>query len=375
MSKFVSVELRTKISSAGRLAIWLEKVQVEAPGVGEVLVRIDAAPLNPADMLVLLGPVDPARIESSWLDGRLTASAQIDPERLGGLASRLDQVLPVGSEGAGVVVAAGKGAEALIGRTVALRSPLGTYAQYRVARAQDCLLIAEGVAPEQAASAIINPQTVLGMVETMRQEGHRALVHTAAASNVGQMLNRLCLKENIPLLNIVRDNAQVETLKQLGARFVLDSTSTKFEQELIEAVAETGATLAFDAIGGGTMAGAILRAMEAAIVSRADAYSRYGSAVHKQVYIYGVLNSGPRILEGNFGSAWGVGGWLMTWFYEKLDLATAARLRKQASDELTTTFASAYTSKISLSDVLKPEVIVAFSRRATGQKFLICPNA
>jgi NADPH2:quinone reductase len=175
-------------------------------------------------------------------------------------------------------------------------------------------------------------------------------------------------------VNIVRSQAQTEILKQLGAKYVLDSTSPTFRRELVEAIAETGATLAFDAIGGGTMAGDIVAAMEEALSAKAGSYSRYGSPIHKRIYIYGVLNPGPKMLEGNLGAAWGVGGWLMTWFYEKIDSATAQRLRDRVTNELTTTFASHYSSEISLADVLSPEIIVAFSRRATGEKFLICPS-
>jgi NADPH:quinone reductase-like Zn-dependent oxidoreductase len=370
-----SLELRSKITSDARLELWLEEVPVPVPAADELLIRIDAAPLNPSDMIVLLGPADAADVEAGGTPVRPTATARIAPERMAGLEARLDKALPLGSEGAGLVVGAGASGQALLGRTVALRSPLGTYAQYRVAKAADCLVLPDGVTAREGASAFINPLTVLGMVETMRREGHTALVHTAAASNVGQMLNRLCIRDGIALVNIVRSAAQVTILKRLGATHVLDSTSATFERDLVAAVMATGATLAFDAIGGGAMAGTIVRAMEQALVARAAGYARYGSPVHKQVYIYGVLDRGPRIIEGNLGAAWGIGGWLMTWFYEKIDAATAQRLRERATSGLTTTFASAYTSEISLADMLRPDIIAAFSRRATGEKFLVRPNA
>src|ERR1700704_4776277 len=268
----------------------------------------------------------------------------------------------------------GSDVRALVGRTVAARSPLGMYAQYRVVKASDCLVLPDGISARQGASALINPLTVLGMVETMRREGHSALVHTAAASNVGQMLNRVCLTDGIPLVNIVRSQTQAEALRLLGAKHVLDSSSPTFGRNLVGALKETGATLAFDAIGGGTMAGTIVAAMEEALCAKAKSYSRYGSPIHKQVYIYGMLSPGPRILEGNFGMAWGVSGWLMTRFYEKIDSAAAQRLRDRVTNELTTTFASQYSSEISLADVLSPEIIVAFGRRATGEQFVICPS-
>jgi NADPH:quinone reductase len=374
MTTMSSLELRTKITSEARLELWLEQVTVPKPAADEVVVRIDAAPLNPSDIILLLGPVDPVNIQAGGTPSRPTASASIPPERMPGLEARRDKALPAGNEGAGVVVDAGSDVRALVGRTVAARSPLGMYAQYRVIKASDCLVLPDGISARQGASALINPLTVLGMVETMRREGHSALVHTAAASNVGQMLNRVCLMDGIPLVNIVRSQTQAEALRLLGAKHVLDSSSPTFRRNLVGALEETGATLAFDAIGGGTLAGTIVAAMEEALCAEAASFSRYGSPVHKQVYIYGMLNPGPRILEGNLGMAWGVGGWLMTWFYGKIDSATAQRLRDRVTNELTTTFASHYTSEISLADALSPDVIVAYSRRATGKKFLLRPS-
>jgi len=374
MTTISSLELRTKITSKGRLELWLEEMTVPKPAADELVVRIDAAPLNPSDIILLLGPADPASIQAGGTPTHPTAAANIPPERMPGLEARLDRTLPAGNEGAGIVVDAGSDVQALVGRTVAARSPHGMYAQYRVVKASDCLVLPHGVSPREGASAIINPLTVLGMVETMRLERHSALVHTAAASNLGQMLNRVCLKDGIPLVNIVRTQAQAEILLKLGAKHVLDSTSPTFRRELVAALEETGATLAFDAIGGGTMAGTIVAAMEEALGAKAESYSRYGSRVHKQVYIYGVLNPGPRVLEGNLGTAWGVGGWLMTWFYGKIDSATAQRSRDRVTNELTTTFASHYTAEISLADALSPKIILAFSRRATGEKFLMRPS-
>ncbi len=374
MSTMSSLELRTKITSEARLELWLEQVTVPKPAADEVVVRIDAAPINPSDIILLLGPVDPLKIHAGGTPTRPTASASIPPDRMLGLEARLDKALPVGNEGAGIVVDAGSDVRAFVGRTVAVRSPLGMFAQHRVVKPSDCLVLPDGISARQGASAIINPLTVLGMVETMRREGHSALIHTAAASNVGQMLNRVCLMDGIPLVNIVRSPTQAEDLRLIGAQHVLDSSSATFRRNLVGALEETGATLAFDAIGGGTMAGTIVAAMEEALGAKATSFSRYGSPVHKQVYIYGMLSPGPRVLEGNLGMAWGVSGWLMSWFYGKIDSATAQRLRDRVTNELTSTFASHYTSEISLADALSPEIIVAYSRRATGEKFLMRPN-
>jgi NADPH2:quinone reductase len=293
-----------QITSQARLELWLDEVVVPKPAAGDLVVRVEAAPLNPSDIILLLGSVDPASIRAGGRPARPTASASIPLERMSGLEARLDRARPVGNEGAGVVVDGGPEMQVLIGRTVAARSSLGMYAQYGVLKASDRLVLPEGVSAREGASAFINPLTVLGMVETMRREGHRAPIHTAAASNLGQMLNRVCLTDGIALVNIVRDQAQAKVLRQLGAKHVLDSTSPNFHRDLVGVIAETGATLAFDAIGGGTMAGTLVRAMEETLAANAESYSRYGSPVHKQVYSYGMLNPGPRVLEGNLGMAW-----------------------------------------------------------------------
>jgi NADPH2:quinone reductase len=226
----------------------------------------------------------------------------------------------------------------------------------------------------QGAAAFINPLTALGMTETMRREGHGALVHTAAASNLGQMLNRLCLRDGIPLVNIVRSATQKALLGDQGARYVLDSSTPAFAAKLVDALAETGATLAFDAIGGGRTASDILVAMEQVASRSLTTYSRYGSPVRKQVYVYGMLDPGPKVIEGPVGMSWNVGGWLMTWFYQALDPADVARLRDRVVAELGTTFASNYTAEIGLAEALSPEVIRAYARRATGEKYLIVPQ-
>jgi NADPH:quinone reductase-like Zn-dependent oxidoreductase len=368
------LELRSKITSGGELDLWLEDVAVPEPAADELVVRVEAAPLNPSDILLLLGPVDLSTIQSGGTNDRPTVTATIPRSRMAGVAGRLDLPLPVGNEGAGIAIKAGADVQALIGRTVAARSNRGMYAQYRVVKASDCLLLPQGTTARDGASAFINPLTVLGMVETMHREGHIALVHTAAASNLGQMLNRVCLADGIGLVNIVRSPRQAEILRRTGAKYVLDSTAPTFGRDLADALAETGATLAFDAIGGGAMAATILSSMEQVASRNATDYSRYGSSIQKQVYMYGLLDPGPKVIEGNLGMAWSVGGWLMTWFYQKIEPDTAQRLRDRVAAELTTTFASRYTSAISLAEVLSPDVIAAYSKRATGEKYLVVPN-
>jgi NADPH2:quinone reductase len=374
MANLSGLELRSKITSGGKLELSLEEAVVPELAADEVVVRVEASPINPSDLGMLLGPADPSTFTAGGTAERPNATAVVPQPRLASVAGRLDQAMLVGNEGAGVVVEAGTEARAWLGRRVATRT-FGMYAQYRVAKMADCLLLPPGATSRQGASAFINPLTALGMVETLRREGHSALVHTAAASSLGHMLNRLCQADNIPLVNIVRSAEQVAILRGIGARYVLDSTSPAFAAELTDAVAETNATLAFDAIGGGTLVATILTCMERAAGRKATSYNRYGSSTHKQVYIYGGLDLRPTELGRNFGMAWGVGGWLMTWFLQKIGSGDTQRLRERVAAELTTTFETHYTAEISLLEVLAPALIAAYNKRATGAKYLIIPNA
>jgi NADPH2:quinone reductase len=375
MSSLTAHELRSLVTSDGRLKLSIEEAPVPDPGADEVVVRIEAAPLNPSDIINLLGSADVSTLRASGGPGGPAAEADVPAERLAALAGRLDRPIPVGNEGAGVVVQAGASAQALLGRTVAIAPFGGSYATFRTVRARDCVALPEGTSARDGASAFVNPLTALGMTETMRREGHTALVHTAAASNLGQMLNRLCLADGVPLVNVVRTPAQADVLRAQGATHVLDSSAESFKDALVEAIAQTGATLGFDAIGGGRMAATILAAMEQVLRRKLPAYSRYGSPVHKQVYIYGRLDPGPRIIEGDLGMAWGVGGWLLTFFLAKLSPDEVASLRARVAREIKTTFASRYTAEISLAQAVSPDVIRAYAKHATGEKYLVVPNS
>jgi len=364
------LQLRSIIKSSGDLELSLAEVPVAAPTGDEVLVRIEGSPLNPSDLGLLLGPADLSTLKSA---GGVT-SAKVPEHFLKAVKARLDESMPVGNEGAGVVIAAGPdpAAQALVGKTVALLGG-AMYAQYRTVKAGDVLPLPPGATAADGASCFVNPLTALGMTETMRAEGHTALVHTAAASNLGQMLNKICLKDGIQLVNIVRSAAQAKILTDIGAKHVVDSTSPNFQDELTAALIETGATIAFDAIGGGKLASQILAGMEAAANAKGGAYSRYGSNTFKQVYIYGGLDTRPTELARSYGLSWSVGGWLLTPFLMKLGAEGAARLRKRVADELKTTFASHYTAEISLAEALQPEVIAAYNKKTTGEKYLINP--
>jgi NADPH:quinone reductase len=367
------LELRTKATSAGELELSLVDVPIRELAADEVLVRLEATPINPSDIGLLLGPADMSTARITGTAERPVLTATIPQAAMKGIAGRLDQSLPVGNEGAGTVIKAGSNAEALLGKLVAIWGG-AMYAEYRILKASDSVLLPEGLSAADGASAFVNPLTALGMIETMRLEGHSALVHTAAASNLGQMLNKICLKDDIGLVNIVRGAEQEGILRGIGAVHVCNSTSPAFMDDLTEAIAATGATVAFDAIGGGPLADQILRCMEIVAGQDLAVYSRYGSSVHKQVYIYGMLDTRPTELRRNYGFTWGVGGWLLFSFVKKIGPEAMRKLLDRVRGELKTTFASDYTAEISLAEALRPDVIAAYSRRATGAKYLINPS-
>ncbi len=369
------LQLRSLVKSSGDLELSLVDVPTPPPGPDEVVVRLQAAPINPSDIGLLFGAADMATARASGTAERPVLTATV-PERLRkAMAGRLEQSMPVGNEGAGVVVGAGSSAaaQALMGQTVAALGG-AMYSQYRTLPLAQCMALPPGTTAAEGASAFVNPLTALGMVETMKREGHTALVHTAAASNLGQMLNRICISDGIKLVNIVRKPEQVAQLRALGAQHVCDSSSPDFLAELTEALAVTGATLAFDAIGGGKLAGQILNCMEAAINRSAKEYSRYGSNVMKQVYIYGGLDTGPTEFMRGFGMTWGMGGWLLFPFLQRIGPQAGQALRARVAAELKTTFASHYSKEISLAQALQPAEVAVYGARATGTKYLVNPS-
>jgi NADPH:quinone reductase-like Zn-dependent oxidoreductase len=369
------LQLRSLIRKSGELELSLVRVPTPEPSADEVVVRVEASPINPSDLGLLIGAADMATAKASGSKDAPVITAEVPEPAMKGMAGRLDESMPVGNEGAGVVVGTGSSdeARALLGKTVAMIGG-AMYAQYRTLRARDCLVLPEGTTPAEGASCFVNPLTALGMVETMRREGHKALVHTAAASNLGQMLNKVCLKDGIGLVNIVRSPQQADILRKIGARHICDSTAPAFMDDLTNALVETGATLAFDAIGGGRLVGQILTCMEISANKTAKVYSRYGSSVYKQVYIYGGLDTRPTELNRAFGMAWGIGGWLLFPFLQKIGAADGMKLRQRVAAELKTTFASHYTQVVSLQEALQLSNIAAYAKRATGEKYLINPN-
>jgi NADPH:quinone reductase-like Zn-dependent oxidoreductase len=369
------LQLRSLIKKSGELEISLLKVPVGEPAADEVVVRVEASPINPSDLGLLLGPADLTTAKFSGSGESAVVTAKVPETSLKFIAARLDQSMSVGNEGAGVVVKAGASdtAQALLGKTVGLIGG-AMYSQFRTMKAAECLVLPAGTTSAEGASWFVNPLTALGMVATMRLEGHKALVHTAAASNLGQMLNKICIKDGIDLVNIVRNAEQVKILKGLGAKHICDSSAPSFIDDLTAAMITTGATIAFDAIGGGKLASQILSSMESAANKTATTYSRYGSTVHKQVYIYGGLDMRPTELTRSYGMAWGIGGFLVNNFLHRVGRAEAQKLRERVAAELKTTFASHYTQVISLHEALQPDVLAAYNKRATGEKYLINPN-
>lgn len=370
-----ALQLRSTVQTDATLTVHLESVPVPVPGPDEVLVQVQAAPINPSDIGLLFGTANLSTLVASGTVDRPVVSLQVEERALSAMTGRLGQSLPVGNEGAGLVVAAGAStsAQALMGKTVAMFGG-AMYAQYRAMPASQCLVLPPDATAADGAACFVNPLTVLGMLETMQREGHTALVHTAAASNLGQMLNRICLKDGVGLVNIVRRAEQADLLRHIGARHVCDSSSPSFIAELTDALADTGATIAFDATGGGRLAGQILQCMESAINRNVEEYSRYGSTVHKQVYLYGMLDTRPTEIVRSFGMAWGIGGWLLFPFLQKIGPAATQVLRERVVAELKTTFTSRFARTVSLAGALQAEAIAYYTARNTGAKVLIDPS-
>jgi NADPH2:quinone reductase len=370
-------QLRSLVSADAVLRLGIEEVDRPEPTANEILVEVGATPINPSDLGLLLAGADLSTLRSVGTSDLPAVEADLPPGAFAGLGGRIGASLPAGNEAAGLVVRAGDSPEAqsLVGKTVAVLGG-AMYAQYRAVPTEGALVLPDGTDPRDGASMFVNPLTALGMTETMRLEGHSALVHTAAASNLGQMLNRICIADGIQLVNVVRKESQEELLRSIGAEFVVNSTTETFDDDLVAAITATGATIGFDATGGGTLAGQILAAMEkAAMANDSSGYSRYGSTTHKQIYIYGGLDRRPTQFERNFGMAWSIGGWLLPYFLAAVGPEVGDALRHRVVDELHSTFASSYTSEIRLDQMVDPDVIAVYARQATGEKVLVTPNS
>ncbi len=372
----IARQVFSTVTAQGTVELSIADVDVPEPGDHDILVRVEAAPINPSDLGQMFGAADMSTVRTAARGTDAVLTADVPAELMPMFAGRVGVRMPVGSEGAGVVVAAGRSesAQALLGTTVSALAG-GMYAQLRVIPAEQCLVLPDDVSPAEGVSCFVNPLTALGMVDTMRLEGHTAMVHTAAASNLGQMLVKLCASENVPLVNVVRRTEHVELLRELGATFVCNSSDVDFMSKLTDAVAATDATIAFDAVGGGSLAGDLLTAMESAQSRKAGTIGAYGSIRHKQVYVYGGLDRSPIVLNRRFGAAWGIAGWLLPLFLDRVGPDRSRQLRERVAAEITTTFASGYTTVVSLEDALAPAAVAAYAKRATGEKYLVNPNA
>ena len=373
----VSKEIRSMVTNDGSIELSIKTSEIPTPSADEVIIKVEAAPINPSDLGLLLSfAADISSISTTGSGDETITTMKIHPALMSAMKPRLDQSMQVGNEGAGVIVDAGENVKDLIGKTVGLAGG-AMYSQYRCVPAASCLVMDEGILPSEAASSFVNPLTALAFIETMKMENHTALVHTAAASNLGQMLVRICKNDEIPLVNIVRKSEHVELLKNLGAEYVCNSSDDSFMDDLVSSLIATGATLGFDATGGGNngeLPSQILAAMEIAANKTAKEYSRYGSDTYKQVYIYGGLDQSPTILKRSYGMSWGLGGWLLTPMIGRIGMEKFGQMRMRVAKEIKTTFASSYAKEISFQEMLQPETIKSYAKQATGEKYLVNPN-
>jgi len=377
MTDKYSKEIRSTVTSEGNVELSITKVPVPTPTDDEVLIEVHAAPISPSDLALLITfGGDLANINISGSEENTVASMKVHPAMMKSMKSRLDQAMPAGNEGAGIVVDAGSNVKHLTGKTVGLAGG-AMYSQYICVPAVNCLVMDDETTPAEAASSFVNPMTALSFVETMKMENHSAIVNTAAASNLGQMLVKICNDDEIPLVNIVRTQEHVDLLKNIGAKYVCNTSEENFKETLVTALIETGATLGFDATGGGNngeLPGQILAAMEIASNSGSGEYSRYGSETYKQVYIYGGLDPSPTILKRSYGMSWGLGGWLLMPVLKKIGMEKIQEMRMRVAKEIKTTFASGYGQEISFEEMLQPEIINAYAKQKTGNKFLVNPQ-
>ena len=366
-------ELRTEVTANNELKLYLETCPLPELSENDVLIKVQASPINPSDIGLLLATADIRTLKVEGSGDDAVATLQIPAGLMGYVKGRIGESMAAGIEGAGTVVAAGANAQALMGKVVSTAAS-GMYSEYRKAPAQACIPAKEGIIAKQAASSFVNPMTVLAFIETMRKDGQKALINTAAASNLGRMLIKVCNDDEIPLVNIVRKESHVKELKALGAEHVCNSSDDDFHAQLVAAIDATGAMMAFDATGGGELADKLLKAMEVVAVKNETEYSRYGSNTHKQVYIYGGLDRRPTTLNRSYGLNWGVSGWLLMPTLGRLGNEIVGKIRTRVANEIDTTFASSYQAEISLADTLKEETILGYAKQASGEKYLVCPD-
>lgn len=369
------LQMHSTVTEDAQLRLSLVEKEMKMPNPDQVLVKVEATPINPSDHGVMFGISDVANAVSTGEGKDRVLTIPVPPIGMQFMKGRMGKPQQPGNEGSGIVVAAGDSpyAQSLLGKRVGGMGG-GMYGEYRLVNAMMCLPLKDEHTAKDGASCFVNPLTALSFFETMRGEGHKAIIHSAAASNLGQMLNRIGQADGVDIVNIVRRKEQVDLLKGMGAKYVVNSSDDNFMKELIDAIDATGATLGFDATGGGKMASDMLFAMEQAALRTPSDYSVYGSTRFKQIYIYGRLDTSQTTLNMSYGFSWSLGAWLLPRFLEKAGMETAVRLRQRVANELTTTFASHYTDEISLVDALDADVARRYNAKKTGEKFLIIPG-
>lgn len=370
------LQIHSRLGRDGTLCLSLDETVTPALESNEVLIAVEAAPINPSDLLTLFPGGEHGQLHAELVAGRPQLTTTLPPSVSEAFAGRFDMPLPVGLAGSGTVVAAGDNAQSWLGqRVTALSLSLGFFSQYCKVTTAECAILPDNVSFEEAADVFCNPMTALGIVETVKLEGHAAFIHTAAASNLGQMLVKICREDGIELVNIVRRQEQVELLRDLGAKYICNSSAPGFAEDLVKAIEQTGAMLAFDAIGGGTMVHQLLSGMETAAAARLPVYSPYGSFENKQVYVYGRLDRSPMYIEhGDYGVLWGVQGWVLPIVQQQIGQQRVEALKERILAGLQSTFASRYCRQLSLAEALDPATIQAYCRQSTGEKFLIRPS-
>ena len=365
----IGKQLFTTLTADGTLTVAVENVSVAEPSGNQVLVRMEAAPINPSDLAILVGAADIENAEFS--DGKFVAKV---PEPFNkGSKARHGIKLPAGNEGAGTVVATGESdaAKALMGQRVSC-VPGNAFSQYCLVDANQCLPLGDHSA-EAGASAFVNPMTALGFVENAKLDGQDAILHTVGASNLGQMLTRICVEDGIGLVNIVRKADQADLLKSLGSTHVVNSAADDFMNQLAGAIDQTGAFYGFDPVGGGTGVDTAFKAMEKVAVQRMTEYSRYGSNQAKRMFIYGRLDAGATILTPGYGFGWTLSGWLLFPFLQSVGHETVGRMRKRVLENLTTTFANHYKKRVNLEEMLTKDSVSEYRAMRTGEKYLVTP--
>ena len=370
----ISRQLITTLSLTGTLSLSLQNTELPPLGAEDILLQVQAAPLNPSDMSFMFTQADLSTLTFDYDASTPCVSMQLPDIIDKRHQHRVEQTLPCGYEGAGVIIEVGSSlSRELIGRTVSCAIG-GMYADYKVSPLNAVIVMPEGVTPMQAAAAFVNPMTVLAMLETRRLHQHKALVHTASASNLGKILIRCCKQQSIPLVNLVRNSNQIPALMSLGADIVLDTSDEDFAVQLYDAISQYEPTACFDPIAGGDLLSHVMSTMERVFIDKQQQFSHYGSGVFKQGFVYGHLDNAPLRFTHQIGFSWSLRGWLLGDVLPTLSAECITNMKKSIQSEITTTFASEFNTTITLADILNPVQIATYTAARSNEKFLVVPG-